>query len=163
MFGYTPRLYRGAPSVELVLDECWEDHFLRMESDMLRASVNLDNRNKELIARFNRSRGNNRFEIGDMVHVNTANLPSPTPYAFRKRYVGPFPVVRKCGSSSFRLALPPHWGVHDVFHKRMLRHSLEVMREDGELDEGEESKEEGMEGVDGVEVNPPQKIRPPKE
>ena len=138
LFGYTPRLYRGAPSVELIVDECWEEHFLRVESDLARASVNLDKRNKELVIRFNRFRGNSDFSLGDMVHVDTSNLPSPTPYAFRKRYVGPFPVIKKCGANSFRLALPEHWNVHDVFHKRMLRHSLTIMQGDVEVDgEGE--------------------------
>ena len=85
LFGYTPRLYRGAPSVELIVDECWEEHFLRVESDLARASVNLGKRNKELVIRFNRFRGNSDFSLGDMVHVDTSNLPSPTPYAFRKR------------------------------------------------------------------------------
>ena len=33
------------------------------------------------------------------------------------------------------MALPEHWNVHDVFHKRMLQHSLAVMLEDVSVDD----------------------------
>ena len=43
LFGYNPRLYRGAPAVQHFKDECWEEHFLRVESDLSRASFRLVN------------------------------------------------------------------------------------------------------------------------
>ena len=32
------------------------------------------------------------------------------------KFVGPFKVLEQVGEVSFRLKLPSHWRVHDVFH-----------------------------------------------
>ena len=32
------------------------------------------------------------------------------------KFVGPFEVLEQVGEVFFRLKLPSHWGVHDVFH-----------------------------------------------
>jgi hypothetical protein len=33
------------------------------------------------------------------------------------RYIGPFPILEKCGTVAYKLNLPPSLvGVHDIFH-----------------------------------------------
>jgi hypothetical protein len=33
------------------------------------------------------------------------------------RYIGPFPILRRCGTIAYKLELPPSLaGVHDIFH-----------------------------------------------
>jgi hypothetical protein len=33
------------------------------------------------------------------------------------RYIGPFPIIEKCGFVAYKLDLPPSLaGVHDIFH-----------------------------------------------
>ena len=37
------------------------------------------------------------------------------------RYYGPFEILRRMGEQSYKLALPPHLHVHDVFHVSLLK------------------------------------------
>ena len=37
------------------------------------------------------------------------------------RYCGPFEILRRMGEQSYKLALPPHLHVHDVFHVSLLK------------------------------------------
>ena len=65
------------------------------------------------------------FEVGDhvslkvnpkrgMVRFDKRGKPSP-------RFIGPFEVLERIGSVTYRLALPPSMiGVHEVFHVSML-------------------------------------------
>jgi hypothetical protein len=48
------------------------------------------------------------------------------------RYIGPFPILKKCGSVAYKLDLPPSLaGVHDIFHmlqlKKCLKASVDVV------------------------------------
>jgi hypothetical protein len=48
------------------------------------------------------------------------------------RYIGPFPILEKCGSVVYKLDLPPSLaGVHDIFHvsqlKKCLKAPMDVM------------------------------------
>jgi hypothetical protein len=37
-------------------------------------------------------------------------------------YIGPFPILEKCGSVAYKLDLPPSLaGVHDIFHMSQLK------------------------------------------
>jgi hypothetical protein len=47
-------------------------------------------------------------------------------------YIGPFPILEKCGSVAYKLDLPPSLaGVHDIFHlsqlKKCLKAPMDVM------------------------------------
>jgi hypothetical protein len=48
------------------------------------------------------------------------------------RYIGPFPILEKCGTVAYNLDLPPSLaGVHDIFHvsqlKKCLKAPMDVM------------------------------------
>jgi hypothetical protein len=43
------------------------------------------------------------------------------------RYIGPFPIVKKCGSMAYKLDLPSSLaGVHDIFHVSQLKKCLKA-------------------------------------
>jgi hypothetical protein len=47
-------------------------------------------------------------------------------------YIGPFPILEKCGTVAYKLELPPSLaGVHDIFHvsqlKKCLKASMDVV------------------------------------
>jgi hypothetical protein len=42
-------------------------------------------------------------------------------------YIGPFPILEKCGSVAYKLDLPPSLaGVHDIFHVSQLKKCLKA-------------------------------------
>jgi hypothetical protein len=43
------------------------------------------------------------------------------------RYIGPFPILEKCGTVAYKLNLPPSLtGVHDIFHVSQLKKCLKT-------------------------------------
>jgi hypothetical protein len=43
------------------------------------------------------------------------------------RYIGPFPILEKCGNVAYKLELPPSLaGVHDIFHISQLKKCLKA-------------------------------------
>jgi hypothetical protein len=43
------------------------------------------------------------------------------------RYIGPFPILKKCGSMAYKLDLPSSLaGVHDIFHVSQLKKCLKA-------------------------------------
>jgi hypothetical protein len=43
------------------------------------------------------------------------------------RYIGPFPILKKCGTVAYKLDLPPSLvGVHDIFHVSQLKKCLKA-------------------------------------
>ena len=61
------------------------------------------------------------YEIGDLVMLNAKNnrTKRPTKKLAPKLY-GPFRVLEKIGSRSFRLEFQTRWGIHNVFHASLL-------------------------------------------
>jgi hypothetical protein len=44
------------------------------------------------------------------------------------RYIGPFPILEKCGTVAYKLDLPPYLvGVHDIFHVSQLMKCLKAL------------------------------------
>jgi len=51
------------------------------------------------------------------------------------RYVGPFPVIERCGPVAYRVELPTHLsGVHNIFHVSQLKQCLRVPTESVDME-----------------------------
>ena len=62
------------------------------------------------------------FTIGSKVWLEATNLKLPsnlTPKLAPKRY-GPFEVTTQVSKVAYRLSLPTHWKIHNVFHASLL-------------------------------------------
>ena len=66
------------------------------------------------------------FQVGDFVFLRVSPMKGVSRFGragkLSPRFVGPFEVVGRVGTSAYRVALPPHMSdVHDVFHVSVLR------------------------------------------
>jgi hypothetical protein len=62
-----------------------------------------------------------QFEAGDHVYLKVSPMKGVKRFVvtgkLSPRYIGPFPVLEKCGKVAYKLELPPSLaGVHDIFH-----------------------------------------------
>ena len=64
-----------------------------------------------------------RFSRGDQVLLSTEHLSLKNApiRKLKRRFVGPFFVVRSVGSVAYELDLPSTWRIHNVFHVSLLR------------------------------------------
>ena len=64
-----------------------------------------------------------QFHLEDQVLLNTEHLTLKNApiHKLRKRFVGPFEVVRRVGPVAYELNLPASWRIHKVFHTSLLR------------------------------------------
>src|SRR6201999_893320 len=69
----------------------------------------------------NRGAPTPKFQQGDKVWLEARNLKLPhgTPKLLPRRY-GPFKISEIVNPVAYRLALPPHWNIHPVFHASLL-------------------------------------------
>jgi hypothetical protein len=61
------------------------------------------------------------FEVGNHVYLRVSPMKSVKRFGVKgklaPRYIGPFPILEKCGTVAYKLDLPPSLaGVHDIFH-----------------------------------------------
>ena len=61
------------------------------------------------------------FKVRDLVWLEATNLSTdePSPKLASKRH-GPFKIKDKLSDLTYRLELPAHWRIHDVFHVNIL-------------------------------------------
>lgn len=67
----------------------------------------------------NKKRRELTFQVGDKVRLSTEdiNLEHLFPsLKFKPRFLGPFDVSKVVSSTAYKLSLPPHFKIHDVFH-----------------------------------------------
>jgi hypothetical protein len=51
----------------------------------------------------------------------------PLEFKVGRRYIGPFPILKKCGTVAYKLDLPPSLaGVHNIFHMSQLKKCLKA-------------------------------------
>ena len=62
------------------------------------------------------------FAIGDRVWLEgtNLNLPANVTLKLSPRRYGPFRVVAVISNAAFKIELPPHWKIHNVFHMLLL-------------------------------------------
>ena len=61
------------------------------------------------------------YQLGDKVWLEGRNLTTTHPTAkLAPRHYGPFPITRVISRTSYQLALPPQWKIHNVFHATLL-------------------------------------------
>ena len=68
-------------------------------------------------------RRDQRFYSGDQVLLSTEHLQlkNAPVRKLKRRFVGPFSVVRQVGPVAYELELPQSWKIHNVFHTSLLR------------------------------------------
>ena len=74
------------------------------------------------------------FEVGDHVYLRVSPMKGVQRFGVRgklaPRYVGPFPIIERCGPVAYRVELPPQLSaVHNIFHVAQLKKCLRVRTE----------------------------------
>ena len=95
-----------------------------LERGRLHTQAALRHAQQLLVERTKRKKGERHhhgFNEGDQVWLKGTNLRLSHPSAklAPKRY-GPFKVLREISPVVYRLKLPPHWTLHNVFHASLL-------------------------------------------
>jgi hypothetical protein len=72
-----------------------------------------------------------QFEVGDHVYLKVSPMKGVKWFGVKgrlsPRYIGPFPILEKCGNVSYKLELPPSLaGVRDIFHVSQLKKCLKA-------------------------------------
>jgi hypothetical protein len=71
------------------------------------------------------------FEVGGHVYLRVSPMKGVKRFGVKgklaPRYIGPLPILVKCGSMAYKLYLPPSLaGVHDIFHVLQLKKCLKA-------------------------------------
>jgi hypothetical protein len=71
------------------------------------------------------------FEVGNHVYLRVSPMKGVKRFGvkgkLKPRYIGPFPILEKCGSVAYKLDLPASLaGVHDIFHMSQLKMCLKA-------------------------------------
>jgi hypothetical protein len=70
-----------------------------------------------------------QFEVGDHIYLKVFPMNGVKRFEVKGKlspcYIGPFPIIEKCGKVAYKLELPPSLaGVHDIFHVSQLKKCL---------------------------------------
>jgi hypothetical protein len=71
------------------------------------------------------------FEVRNHVYLRVLPMKGVKRFGVKgklaPRYIGPFPILEKCGSVAYKIDLPPSLaGVHDIFHVSQLKKCLKT-------------------------------------
>jgi hypothetical protein len=71
------------------------------------------------------------FKVGNHVYLRVSPMKGVKRFGVKEklapRYIGPFSILEKCGSVTYKLDLPPSLtGVHDIFHVSQLKKCLKA-------------------------------------
>jgi hypothetical protein len=72
-----------------------------------------------------------QFEVGDHVYLKVSPVKGVKRFGVKGKlsphYIGPFPILEKCGKVAYKFELPPSLaGVHDIFHVSQLKKCLKA-------------------------------------
>jgi hypothetical protein len=72
------------------------------------------------------------FEVGNHVYLRVLPMKGVKRFGVKgilaPHYIGPFPILEKCGTVAYKLDLPPSLaGVHDIFHVSQLKKCLKAL------------------------------------
>jgi hypothetical protein len=72
------------------------------------------------------------FEVGEYVYLNVSPMKGMKRFGMKgklmPRYIGPFPILEKCGPVAYKLELPPSLTrVLDIFHVSQLKKCLQAL------------------------------------
>ena len=88
------------------------------------AKGNLAKAQEQMKRRVDKARRTEEWTVGDQVLLITRNLRTFAPHLppkLKRRYVGPFTIVKVVNPVAFRLDLPPGWQIHPTFHASNLK------------------------------------------
>ena len=115
-----------------------------MAAELQRAKQCLLDAQTRMKAQADKLRKDFSFSVGDQVVLSTKNLKLKgiNPRKLLPRYIGPFNVSAKIGKVAYRLDLPDHMKIHNVFHVSLMhpykhsgtRHPPPPQLVDGELE-----------------------------
>jgi hypothetical protein len=71
------------------------------------------------------------FEVGNHVYLKVSPMKGVKRFGVKgklaPRYIGPFPILEKYGTVTYKLDLPPSLtGVHNIFHVSQLKKCLKA-------------------------------------
>jgi hypothetical protein len=71
------------------------------------------------------------FEVGNHVYLRVSLMKGVKRFGVKGKlalcYIGPFPILEKCGTVAYKVDLPPSLaGVHDIFHVSQLKKCLKT-------------------------------------
>jgi hypothetical protein len=71
------------------------------------------------------------FEVGNHVYLKVSPMKGVKRFGVKGKlpppYIGPFPILEKCGTVAYKLDLPPSLtGVHNIFHLSQLKKCLKA-------------------------------------
>ena len=118
-----------------VTNQAVTDTMDRMREALGEAKTNLTAANERTKRQVDRSRRSETFEVGDEVVLTTKHLRTYAPHLpmkLKRRWVGPFKVIRVISPVAYEVDLPPQWRVHPSFHVGKLKRyhrSDEFLRE----------------------------------
>ena len=83
---------------------------------------------------YNQGRKNDCLSEGDLVlvstnHINPPFLKSRGSKKLRPKYVGPWPIIKKVGKTTYELDLPAHIKIHPVINSEYLKRFVQSPRE----------------------------------
>jgi Chromo (CHRromatin Organisation MOdifier) domain len=149
LLGYTPSIH---PSHEKTFVPAVEQRREWLEQVRRQANAAIKEAQQMLVKHVERKKGQCHYqghEEGDRVWLEGTNLKRTHPKAKldAKRY-GPFTITKKVSPVVFKLELPSHWQIHNVFHVLLLtpyketeEHGRNFAQPALELIEGEEEYE----------------------
>jgi hypothetical protein len=79
----------------------------------------------------NKRHGPLQFEVGDHVYLKVSPMKGVKRFEVKGKlsphYIKSFPILKKCGTVTYKLELPPSLGgVHDIFHVSQLKKCLKA-------------------------------------